>query len=119
MQVRSKIWLEIDGEPIFGSGREGLFREIEKLGSINKAAKEINVSYKKALSYIQAMENRLGTVLVERKAGGKNGGGAALTEEARDFLRKFERLERGINKTVDRRFLRVFGDQSQETGTLG
>ncbi len=93
MEVRSKIWLAVDGEAVFGSGREALFKAIDKLGSINKAAKDINISYRKALSYIQLMEQRLGKKLVERQTGGLNGGGASLTDDAREFMQKYEMLE--------------------------
>lgn len=113
MEIRSKIWLEIDGEPVFGRGRRFLLQGIAKYGSINKAAKDINVSYRKALSYIQAMEERLGIKLVERKVGGRNGGGATLTGEAKEFLRKYEMLEDGINEMLDKRFLEVFGDKGK------
>ena len=41
LEVRSKIWLEIDGEPVFGGGREELLRLVRKNGSINAAAREI------------------------------------------------------------------------------
>lgn len=110
MEVRSKIWLAIDGEAVFGSGREALFKAIEKHGSINKAAKEINLSYRKALSYIQTMEQRLGKTLVERKTGGLHGGGASLTEDAREFMKKYEELEEGVNEMIDKKFLEVFGN---------
>ncbi|HDH06529.1 MAG TPA: LysR family transcriptional regulator [Nitrospirae bacterium] len=109
MEVRSKIWLAVDGEPVFGSGREALLKAVDKLGSINKAAKDIHLSYRKALSYIQTMEQRLGTRLVERKAGGLHGGGgASLTKEAKEFLRKYELLEEGVNEMFDKKFLEVF-----------
>jgi molybdate transport system regulatory protein len=110
MEVRSKIWLEINGSTVFGSGRRALLESIDKLGSINKAARDINISYRKALSYIQSMEKRLSVSLVERQAGGKNGGGAALTKEARVFLNKYEKLESGINALLDLRFLEIFGN---------
>ncbi len=110
MDVRSKIWLEVDGDPVFGSGREALLKAIDRLGSINKAAKDINLSYRKALSYIQIMEQRLGKTLVERQAGGLHGGGAMLTREARDFMRKYEMLEDGVNEMLDRKFSEVFGN---------
>ncbi|NOZ69140.1 MAG: LysR family transcriptional regulator [Deferribacteres bacterium] len=109
MEIRSKIWLEINGEPVFGSGREELLRAVDRLGSINKAARDINLSYRKALSYIQSMEERLGIRMVERKAGGRHGGGAVLTKEARDFLRKYTALCKGVNEMMDRRFRKVFG----------
>ena len=41
LQVRSKIWLEIDNEPVFGRGREELLRLIQKGNSINAAAKAL------------------------------------------------------------------------------
>lgn len=109
MNVRSKIWIEADGKPLFGSGREALLKSIDRLGSINKAAKDINISYRRALSYIQSMEERIGSRLVERQAGGVNGGGAVLTREAKDFLLKFEQLEEGINEMLDKRFREIFG----------
>ncbi len=108
MEVRSKIWLEVDGEAVFGSGREALLKEIDKLGSINKAAKEIHISYRKALSYIQTMEQRLGSRLVERKAGGLNGGGASLTKSGREFLIRYESLSDGVNDLIDKKFTEIF-----------
>ncbi len=106
--VRSKLWIEIEGEPIFGRGRKLLLKAIDRYGSINQAAKEIQISYKKAWSYINAMESRLGIKLVERYAGGKDGGGTVLTKEAREFLRKYENLENGINELVNKKFERIF-----------
>ena len=108
VEIRSKVWLEIEGRPVFGRGRRFLLEAIDTCGSINQAAKEINISYRKAWGYIKAMEERLGIKLVVRKTGGRNGGGAALTEEAREFLSKFEELENGIREIVDARFNDIF-----------
>ncbi|HXX58404.1 MAG TPA: FmdE family protein [Thermodesulfovibrionales bacterium] len=110
MAIRSKIWLELGGKPVFGRGRKYLLLAIDAYGSINRAAREINISYRKAWSYIKAMEERVGIKLVERRAGGKNGGGAALTDGAREFLRKYESLEEGIGEIVDQRFREYFGE---------
>lgn len=112
MEVRSKIWLAVDGDPVLGSGREALLKAIDKLGSINKAAKDIKISYRKALSYIQTMEQRLGKKLVKRQAGGVHGGGASLTQEAKEFLRKYELLEEGVNEMLDQKFHEVFGNRN-------
>ncbi|MFN3739472.1 MAG: winged helix-turn-helix domain-containing protein [Thermodesulfovibrionales bacterium] len=108
MEIRSKLWIEVGGEPVFGRGRRFLLQAIDRYGSINRAAREINISYRKAWSYIKSMEERLGIKLVERQAGGRNGGGARLTDEARDFLRRYEALEEGIKEFVDRRFRKFF-----------
>lgn len=108
MEIKSKLWIEVEGRPVFGKGRRFLLEAIDKYGSINQAAKEINISYRKAWGYIKAMEERLGMKLVERQVGGKYGGGAVLTRDAREFLRKYETLEKGMQELVDQRFNRVF-----------
>jgi len=108
MEIRSKLWIEVDGKPVFGRGRRFLLEAIAKYGSINQAAKEISISYRKAWGYIKAMEDRLGIKLIERQTGGKNGGGAILTEEAKVFLKNFEALEKGMQELVDERFNKIF-----------
>jgi molybdate transport system regulatory protein len=108
MEIRSKFWIEIDEEPVFGRGRRFLLEAIDTHGSINRAAKEINISYRKAWSYVKTMEERLGLPLVERRAGGRNGGGAVLTDEARDFLEKYRMMEEGLQEIVDERFRQAF-----------
>jgi molybdate transport system regulatory protein len=112
MEIKSKLWLESGGKPVFGGGRRFLLEAIDRHGSINQAAKEINISYRKAWGYIKAMEERLGFKLIERQTGGRNGGGAILTEDAREFLKKYESLERGIQELIDERFSKIFGKNS-------
>ena len=108
MEIKSKLWIEVEGKPVFGRGRRFLLEAIDKCGSINQAAKDINISYRKAWGYIEAMEDRLGFKLIERRTGGRNGGGATLTEDARESLTKYEALEKGIREIVDNRFYEIF-----------
>ncbi len=108
LEIRSKLWIEVGGEPVFGRGRRFLLEAVDTHGSINRAAQEVDISFRKAWGYIKAMEERLGIKLVERQKGGKNGGGATLTEEARTLLRKYGALERGVQEYVDKRFASVF-----------
>lgn len=109
LDVRSKIWIEIDGEMLFSKGRVELFRAIERRGSINGAARYLGVSYRKAWGHIKAMENRLGTPLVVTRVGGHEGGGARLTLEAKGILRRYESLEKGIEGMLNSRFKKIFG----------
>ena len=93
---------------MFGTGKRCLLEAIEKYGSINQAAKESNMSFRKAWSCLNAMEERLGVKLVERQTGGKDGGGTILTKDARTILRKYRDVERGLRKVVDGRFQKIF-----------
>ena len=108
LKIKSKFWIEVDGKPVFGSGKRCLLEAIEKYGSINQAAKDINISYRTAWSYLNAMEKRLGMKLIDRQTGGKNGGGTVLTDKARTMLKQYMELESGLQKIVDGRFRRIF-----------
>jgi molybdate transport system regulatory protein len=104
LQVRSKIWLEVDGAPVFGEGRDKLLRLIQKTGSISAAAKEMGVPYRKAWTYVDAMEKRLGFALVNRSKGGAGGGLSSLTPQAETLLHKFDLLQQGFNEMVNQKF---------------
>lgn len=104
IQVRSKIWLEVDGEPVFGQGRERLLRLVQATGSINAAAKEMGIPYRKAWTFIDAMEKRLGFPLVNRLKGGSGGGASTLTPQAEELLRKYDLLRQGFDEMVNGKF---------------
>ena len=104
IQVRTKVWLEVDGEPLIGDGRERLLLAIERSGSLNAAASELGISYRKAWSQLQQMEKHAPFALVERSKGGKGGGSTHLTTEAKELLERFARLKMGLNEMIDEKF---------------
>ncbi len=108
MKIKSKVWLEKDEELVFGTGKALILNTIAETGSINKAAKKMNMSYRHAWSYIHAMEERIGRPMVIKIKGGKEGGGAVLTDHAKRLLKKFERLEQEVRSFADRRFKKTF-----------
>ena len=57
LQVRSKVWLEVDGERFLGDGRYRLLHAVERSGSINGAARELGISYRKVWAQLAAMED--------------------------------------------------------------
>ncbi len=104
VSIKYKVWLEKDGEIIIGMGREKLLKEIDKTGSIKKAAENLGISYKKAWEYLKAMENRLGKKLVETHKGGKYGGGSQLTPYAKKLISDFEKVQQSfenLKKTLE------------------
>ena len=108
MKVKSKVWLEKNRELVFGSGKALILKAIAEEGSINKAAKKMNMSYRHAWSYIHAAEKRIGKSLVIKTKGGKDGGGAILTGYAKDLLRKFEIIEREEKLFTNKLFKKYF-----------
>ena len=104
LEVRSKVWLEVEGEPLLGRGRELLLRLIDRNGSISAAARSMGITYRKAWSHLERMEKHLSFPLVNRQKGGARGGRTTLTEEARCLLGRFEELQSGIQEFVDGKF---------------
>jgi len=109
MRVRSKVWLEKEGELVFGSGKSLILKAIQETGSINKAAKKMNMSYRHAWSYIISAERRIDKPLLIRIKGGRSGGGAILTDYARGLLKKFIRLEQEVEQFTNKRYKEIFG----------
>ncbi len=101
--VRAKLWLEIDGKPFFGEGRFQLLKGIDKYGSINQAAKAVNIPYRRAWSYLHAMEDRLGIKLIVTQTGGYNGGGTSLSMEAKEFLTKYDEMTSYLEGVLEKK----------------
>ncbi len=108
MRVKSKVWLEKDGELVFGSGKSLILKAIRETGSINKAAKKMNMSYRHAWSYVVSAERRIDKPLLIRIKGGADGGGAVLTDYAKDLLKKFVKLEQGVERFTNKRYKAIF-----------
>lgn len=107
IRIRSKIWLEVDGQPFLGDGRLRLLRAIASAGSINAAAQMLGISYRKAWSQVQEMEKH-GIPLVECEKGGSGGGRSVITAQAREILSKFDEVQQGLHQMIDARFNQIF-----------
>jgi len=111
MKVRTKVWIEDDrGKVVFGGGREHMFEAIGRLGSMNKAAKALKMSYRALWGRIKSTEDRIGTKLVNTRPGGGKGSGSTLTPTGKRFLKNFELLEDSVHQRADQEFDKIFGD---------
>jgi molybdate transport system regulatory protein len=108
MEVKSKVWIEIDGRLCFGAGRAAILAAVKRVGSLSQAARELGMSYRHAWSVIRAAEQRLGRPLLIRKRGGRDRGGAVLTPFGEHLLARFEELNADVRSFADRRFRKVF-----------
>ena len=114
IEVRSKVWLEEKGSPLMGAGRAELLRAVERTGSINAAAKALEMDYRRAWGLIDSMEKRLNFKLVVRRRGG-SGRGTSLTAEGRRLLDLYEIFERRAQRSVDRQFQNIFRHHRKES----
>lgn len=74
----------------FGPGVVQLLKRVDELHSLRAAAMSISMAYSKAWTVVRNAEDGLGFHLLTSTAGGKHGGGAALTDEARQMMRAYD-----------------------------
>ena len=74
----------------FGPGVAELLRRVRELHSLRAAAMSMSMAYSKAWTVIRGAEEGLGFKLLTSTAGGKHGGGAELTDEARQIMAAYE-----------------------------
>lgn len=109
-QVKAKLWLVNNkDEPIMGEGKTSLLKAIEEEGSLNKACKKINISYKHAWLLLKEIEESVGEPVIIKRRGGKDQG-TFLTEKAISLLDEYNTYQNILAQTVyDNTFWEVIG----------
>ena len=77
----------------FGPGKAELLALVAETGSIGEAAKRMEMSYMRAWSLVQTMNQCFREPVVDAARGGNRHGGAALTAAGRRVLRLYQRME--------------------------
>ena len=106
-QVKSRIWIEADDQILLGEGRVRLLKAIEEFGSLSKASKQLNISYKKAWRLIDAVNKTAEKPVTTSNVGGVGGGGVTLTPYGRDLVNAFETLNKNCWKFLDQQLSRT------------
>lgn len=95
-------------EKCFGPGVARLLAAVEELHSLRSAASSMNMAYSKAWSIIRAAEQGFGCKLLHSTVGGVGGGGASLTDEARQIMAAYKEYCRRLNEYSERLFRELF-----------
>jgi len=104
-------FLDDNGEKFFGEGPAWLLHGVEKYGSLRAAAMSMDMAYTKALKLIRNAETTLGFALIRRSTGGKDGGGSCLTEEGKEWLKRYEAYRDACKQANGRLYLEFFPEQ--------
>jgi molybdate transport system regulatory protein len=99
-QVKTKLWLVNNrDEPIMGEGRVSLLEAIRKEGSLNKACKKVNISYKHAWLLLREIEESVGEPIIIKRRGGKDQG-TFLTEKAINLIDQYFTYQNILAQTI-------------------
>lgn len=115
--VGVRVWVDRNGQTVLGEGRAELLAAIDELRSITAAAKAVGMSYRKAWTLVQAVNDAAGQPLVESAVGGLQGGGARLTERGRYAIEVYRQLDRALTERAGRVLSQLVGhDPAVEAG---
>ena len=105
-------------ERFFGPGVCELLEKIRETGSIQAAAARMEMSYSKAWKILNRAEEEIGTPLITRVSGGRNGGFSTLTGAGEKTVSDFREIESKLSAYADR-LLEEHGGSFGSAGTGG
>ena len=97
-------------EPFLNERLKMLLFLISDNYSIHKGCACTGLAYSKAWGMINQLEHNLGYAVVERKRGGKGGGGTSLTPDGERFLAAYQAFEETVHKIAQKEFRERFID---------
>ena len=106
-KIKSRIWIELDNHVLLGEGRVHLLKAIQETGSLSKAAKALNLSYKKAWNLLDSVNKSSKKPVTINSTGGKGGGGAELTEYGISLIGVFDEINQNCWEFLDAQIKKI------------
>ena len=100
--LTGRLTLQTPRGAVLSESRIRLLEAIDRCGSLNRAAREVPLSYKAAWEALDTMNRLAPEPLVERLTGGRGGGGTRLTGYARQLVRLHRAMESSQQDILDR-----------------
>ncbi len=98
--IKVKIRIPFGDDIALGPGKVDLLEAIASTGSISAAAKSMKMSYKRAWDLVNTMNLSFKQPLVMTTTGGKQGGGASITDFGLAIIKTYREMERQANDSI-------------------
>lgn len=92
-QVRWRLRISQGALVAIGPGKVELLEAIQAQGSISAAAKQLDMSYRRAWVLLDEINRSLRQPAVASAQGGEHGGGSALTPVGEEIVRRYRAIE--------------------------
>lgn len=92
-KVQFRLRIYRDEDIAIGPGKVALVEAIAETGSISAAARRLGMSYRRAWLLVDELNRSLRKPAVITAAGGKHGGGATLTREGENLVKRYRAIE--------------------------
>jgi molybdate transport system regulatory protein len=115
VNVKPRLRILLGPDIAIGQGKATLLEAIGRTGSISAAAREMEMSYRRAWLLVDTMNQCFRGPLVEKVKGGSGGGGAQITTLGLDVLARYRAMELKAAASVStemREFARLLADRT-------
>jgi molybdate transport system regulatory protein len=85
--VRTKLFV---ADETIGVGKINLLAMVGEVGSISKAARQMNMSYRRAKFLLDSMQTGFESPLLHSQRGGTEQGGAQLTRLGEELIKRYK-----------------------------
>ncbi len=104
---RAAIKIDFGTEVRLGSGKVRLLELIAETGSISAAARQMEMSYRRAWLLIDEVNGIFGNPVVETVTGGTGGGGAKITPLGEAVIAAFRDIENNATELVQTKLAKL------------
>lgn len=103
---RLKITLRVDFDSVhaIGPGKIALLEKMRDTGSLSQAARELDMSYRRAWQLLASLNQTFSEPLVLTSTGGSGGGGTTLTEFGEAMVTAYRQFEKETNARAEKYF---------------
>jgi molybdate transport system regulatory protein len=102
--LRTFVRIDFPDKERLGPGKMQLLEHIRATGSISAAGRAMDMSYRRAWLLVSALNMMFATQVVDSQRGGKQGGGAVVTEFGEELLRRYHAMEQKVDTALSSDF---------------
>ena len=116
---KASLRIEFGPEQRIGPGKVHLLELVAQTGSISAAAREMDMSYRRAWLLIDEMNRMFKEPVIAAVTGGAHGGGAQLTELGRNVIATYRAIEADSAQILSKRLGKVLGHVTMAQPSAG
>jgi molybdate transport system regulatory protein len=101
---KAHVRLDLSAALSIGPGKISLLEAIARSGSLSAAARELDMSYRRAWLLLHSINEGFEEPVVVLNAGGKEGGGSRLTSFGETLVRRYRNFQAAVQTLAVRDF---------------
>lgn len=104
--TKFKVTVRVDFDPdnAIGPGKIALLEKMRESGSLSQAARDLNMSYRRAWQLLNSLNQTFREPLVLTNIGGAGGGGTTLTALGESIVSSYRSFEKEMNARAEKYF---------------